>query len=38
MADDPLASDEIAQANAIAKAVNRPVKLIWTREGGHPSG
>jgi isoquinoline 1-oxidoreductase subunit beta len=26
------ASDEIAQAIAIARAVNRPVKLIWTRE------
>src|SRR5580700_3536512 len=26
------ASDEIAQAIAIAKAVNRPVKLIWSRE------
>jgi isoquinoline 1-oxidoreductase subunit beta len=26
------ASDEIVQAIAIAKAINRPVKLIWTRE------
>ena len=26
------ASDEIVQTIAIAKAVNRPVKLIWTRE------
>ena len=26
------ASDEIVQAIAIAKALNRPVKLIWTRE------
>jgi isoquinoline 1-oxidoreductase beta subunit len=26
------ASDEIAQAILIAKAINRPVKLVWTRE------
>ena len=31
-------NDELIQAVEVSKALERPIKLIWTREAGHPLG